>query len=232
THYVLGASYETPDWLLDVESYYKDISGLTEFSLRFQRTPAVGREGLGIEADELFFTGDGIARGLEVLLQKKRGTYSGWISYTLANVEHTFPGLNGGEAFPALHDQTHELKLVNSLNMRRWTLSATWTFATGKPYTSPDSQYFITLLDGSEQSFIHVGQKNGERLPAYHRLDAAVHYKFDVKTSRIDIGLSVFNVYNQTNVWYKEFDLSESPMVTTDVSFLGFTPNLSVRVDL
>lgn len=232
THYVLGASYETPDWLLDVESYYKDITDLTEFSLRFQRTPAVGREGIGIDADELFFTGDGIAHGLEFLLQKKRGKYSGWVSYTLGKIEHTFPGLNGGEPFPALHDQTHELKLVNSLNMGRWTLAATWTFATGKPYTSPDSQYIITLLDGSEQSFIHVGGKNTERLPAYHRLDAAVHYKLDVKAARIDVGLSIFNLYNRKNVWYKEFDLSESPMVTTDVSFLGITPNLSVRVDL
>ena len=105
-------------------------------------------------------------------------------------------------------------------------------FATGKPYTSPESQYVITLLDGSEQSYIHVGGKNAERLPAYHRLDAAVHYKLDVKTSRIDFGFSIFNLYNRTNVWYKEFDLSESPMVTTDVSFLGITPNLSVRVDL
>ncbi len=50
--------------------------------------------------------------------------------------------------------------------------------------------------------------------------------------SRVDVGLSVFNLYNRTNVWYKEFDLTESPMVTTDVTFLGFTPNLSVRVDL
>ena len=173
-----------------------------------------------------------MAKGLEFLLQKKTGRHTGWISYTLSEVEHTFPELNGGEPFPALHDQTHELKIVNTLNLRRWTLAATWTFATGKPYTSPESQYFITLLDGTEQSFIHVGEKNSKRLPAYHRFDAAVHYKFDVGASGVDVGFSVFNLYNRSNVWYKEFDLTESPMVTTDVRFLGFTPNLSVRVDL
>ncbi len=235
THYILGASYEAPDWLFDVEGYYKDLTQLTEFSLRYQRSagqlrPRAGAA--GIEADELFFTGDGVAKGLEFLLQKKTGRHTGWISYTLSEVEHTFPELNGGEPFPALHDQTHELKIVNSLNLRRWTLAATWTFATGKPYTSPESQYFITLLDGTEQSFIHVGEKNSKRLPAYHRFDAAVHYKFDVGASGVDVGFSVFNLYNRSNVWYKEFDLTESPMVTTDVRFLGFTPNLSVRVDL
>ncbi|MFB3132344.1 MAG: TonB-dependent receptor plug domain-containing protein, partial [Rhodothermales bacterium] len=235
THYILGASYETPGWLFDVEGYYKDLTQLTEFSLRYQRSagqlrPRAGAA--GIEANELFFTGDGVAKGLEFLLQKKTGRHTGWISYTLSEVEHTFPELNGGEPFPALHDQTHELKIVNTLNLRRWTLAATWTFATGKPYTSPESQYFITLLDGTEQSFIHVGEKNSKRLPAYHRFDAAVHYKFDVGASGVDVGFSVFNLYNRSNVWYKEFDLTESPMVTTDVRFLGFTPNLSVRVDL
>ena len=236
THYVLGTSYETPTWLFDVEAYYKDLTGLTEFSLRFQRSGGGFRQGPGgasIEADELFFTGDGTAQGLEFLVQKKTGRHTGWISYTLSDVDHTFPDLNDGEPFPALHDQTHEFKVVNSLRLgARWNLAATWTFATGKPYTAPESQYFITLLDGAEQSFIHVGDKNGERLPAYHRLDAALHYKFDVKTSRVDVGLSVFNLYNRENVWYKEFDLTESPMVTTDVTFLGFTPNLSVRLDL
>ncbi len=236
THYVLGASYETPTWLFDVEGYYKDLTGLTEFSLRFQRSGGSfrrGAGGVGIEADELFFTGDGVAQGLEFLLQKKSGRHTGWISYTLSDIDHTFPDLNGGEPFPALHDQTHEVKIVNSLRLgARWNVAATWTFATGKPYTSPESQYFITLLDGSEQSFIHVGDKNSERLPTYHRLDAALHYKFDIGTSRVDVGLSVFNLYNRENVWYKEFDLTESPMVTTDVTFLGFTPNLSVRVDL
>ncbi|MEM6648085.1 MAG: TonB-dependent receptor, partial [Bacteroidota bacterium] len=95
-----------------------------------------------------------------------------------------------------------------------------------------ESQYAITLLDGTEQSYIHVGQKNGERLPAYHRLDTSVHYRFPVQTAEVDVGISLFNLYNRTNVWYREFDLTQTPFVTTDVSFLGLTPNLSLRVDL
>jgi hypothetical protein len=111
-------------------------------------------------------------------------------------------------------------------------VSATWVFGAGTPYTSPESEYTITLLDGSQQSYIHVGEKNGERLPAYHRLDAAINYRFPIGTSEVNVGLSVFNLYNHTNVWYKEFDLTQSPFVTTDVAYLGFTPNISLRVDL
>ncbi len=227
THYVVGASYETPTWLFDVEAYRKDLTGLSEFSLRFRRGAA------DFQADNLFFDGDGVAQGVEFLLQKKTGRYTGWTSYTLAEVEHTFAGLNNGQPFPALHDQPHELKTVGSTRLgRRWNLSATWVFATGKPYTAPESQYSITLLDGTEQSYIHVGEKNSERLPAYHRLDAAVHYRFPIGAANVDLGFSVFNIYNRSNVWYKEFDLTESPFVTTDVTFLGVTPNFSLRVYL
>jgi len=57
THYIAGISYETDELLFDVEAYYKDMSGLSEFSLRF--TPARGN----IQAEELFFEGVGTARG-------------------------------------------------------------------------------------------------------------------------------------------------------------------------
>ncbi len=227
THYVLGGSLEAHSWLLDVEAYYKSLHGLSEFSLRFSR------EGAGFEADDLFFDGGGVARGLEVLLQRKSGRHTGWLSYTFARIEHRFQGLNDGEPFPALHDQPHELKTVGSARLgSRWDLSATWAFSTGRPYTAPESQYTLALLDGTSQSYIHVGEKNGERLPAYHRLDGAIHYRFPWGSANVDVGFSVFNIYNRINVWYKEFDLTESPFVTTDVAFLGVTPNLSLRVDL
>jgi hypothetical protein len=227
THYIAGAAYETNDWLFDIEAYSKILSGLSEFSLRFQRTEA------DFEESSLFFDGTGKAKGLEFLLQKKSGFHSGWISYTLAETEHTFPELNGGEPFPALHDQTHEIKIVNSLRLGpRFTFSSTWTYGTGKPYTSPESLYTITLLDGSQQTYIHVGEKNGQRLPSYHRLEAAEHDRFPVGETRFDLGLSIFNLYDRSNVWYREFDLTEVPIVTTDVTFLGITPNISLRVDL
>jgi ferric enterobactin receptor len=226
THYIAGISYETPAWLFDVEAYHKDLRGLSEFTLRFQRS------GVEFAGSDLFYDGTGESRGIEFLLQRKTGRLTGWVSYTLAQAENTFEDLNDGQPFAALHDQRHELKLVSSLRLSpRLNVSGTWAFGTGRPYTSPESQYFLTLLDGAEQSYIHVGGKNGERLPNYHRLDASVHYRFPIGSSRADFGLSVFNLYNSTNVWYKEFDLSETPVTVTDVNYLGFTPNVSFRID-
>ena len=227
SHLIAGFSYDTGDYLFDVEAYYKDIQGLSEFSLRFQRSGF-----RGVNAEELFFSGNGIAKGIEFLLQKKSGIYNGWISYTLADVEHTFPGLNEGNPFPALHDQAHEFKMVHNVDLGKWNLSSTWMFSTGKPYTAPVSEYTITLLDGTEQSYINVGDKNGLRLPDYHRLDIAANYRFEWGKSRGSVGLSLFNFYGRENVWYREFDLTEGDLLLTDINYLGFTPNLRFRIDI
>ena len=226
-HIVGGLSYDTGNYLFDIEAYHKDIQGLSEFSLRFQRSGFTG-----VDAEELFFTGDGIARGIEFLIQKKTGMYNGWVSYTLADVEHTFPGLNDGNSFPALHDQSHEFKMVHNIDLGNWNLSSTWVFSSGKPYTAPVSEYTITLLDGTEQTYVNVGEKNGLRLPDYHRLDVAANYRFEWGDSKGSIGLSLFNLYGRENVWYREFDLTEGDLLLTDINYLGFTPNLRFRIDI
>jgi hypothetical protein len=208
--------------LFDVETYYKTLEGLSEFSLRYRRN--------NIELDQLFFSGDGTAKGIEFLLQKKQGEFTGWITYTLAQVEHQFDGLNEGNPFPALHDQTHELKIVGNWEPHpRWRFSTTWVYGSGKPNTAPESQYQIDLLDGRQFSYISVGEKNGERLPAYHRMDVAAHYLFEIGNVKMDAGFSIFNLYNRTNIWYRQFDLQELPMVINDVTYLGATPNISLN---
>lgn len=220
--YVVGVSYELEGYLFDVELFRKDLDGLSEFSLRFQRAADP-------DPFNLFFGGSGVAQGAEFLVQKKFGRLSGWVSYTLSNVEHTFPDLNGGRPFPALHDQQHELKGVGTFSAAGWTLSSSWTYGSGKPYTAPESEYALELLDGTSLGFIHVGEKNVLRLPAYHRLDISATRRFKLWGFRGDLGLSVFNAYDRDNVWYREFDLSQSPVLVTDVNYLGRVVNFTIR---
>ena len=223
-HYIAGFSYQHKGWLFDVEGYFKDLQGLSEFSLRFGR-------GLGLEPSQLFFTGDGVARGIEFLLHKRQGRYTGWLSYTLGRVTHTFPGLNDGAEFPALHDQLHEFKMVHTYEIPEWTFSANFIFGSGKPFSEPDGQYSIELLNGRELSYIGIGPKNGSRLPPYHRLDVAIHYNFVVGKGKADIGLSVFNFFGRKNTWYYEYDFTQDPVLVTELTFLGFTPNVSINFE-
>ena len=222
THYIIGAAYENEDFIFDVEAYHKEIENLAEFSLRFQRND--------INLDELFFTGDGYAQGIEFLLQKKRGAHTGWISYTLARVRNTFEDFNNGFEFSALHDQRHEFKTVHSYEIENWRLAATFVFASGKPFTEPAGQYTVELLDGSTNGYINVGPKNASRLPPYHRLDLSAHYLHKIGEFELDFGLSIFNLYNRRNIWYREYDFSQLPPIITDIRYLGMTPNLSIDI--
>jgi ferric enterobactin receptor len=207
-----------------VEAYAKDMTGLVEFSQRFRTTAA------DLYA---FAAGKGTSRGLEFLLQKKHGAYTGWISYTLSKTEYSFPAIASGAAFPAAQDQRHELKIVNALTLGPWKFGANWIYGSGTPYTAPVSQYYLSLLDGTSMSYIHVGEKNGMRLPAYHRLDVSLSRTFRNADEGMGFtaGLSVFNVYDRKNVSYYTYDMTTSPVTISTVGSLGITPTLFLQLD-
>ncbi|MCX7973801.1 MAG: TonB-dependent receptor, partial [Candidatus Aminicenantes bacterium] len=84
-HHIFGLSFENTSFLIDLEGYYKKLRGLSELAIRF-RTPGEGRN-----YNQFIYNGTGTAKGLETLIQKKYGSYTGWVSYTLSRVEYLFP---------------------------------------------------------------------------------------------------------------------------------------------
>jgi ferric enterobactin receptor len=221
-HYIVGLSYEINGLLFDVEGYYKALSGLTEYSMRY-----TGPSLRSLNEPTYFFEGTGYAKGIEFLAQKKFGDNTGWLAYTLGQVMNTFPELNYGNPFPAIQDQTHEIKAIYSRKLGHFDFSASFIYATGKPYTAPEGQYQITLLDGTKYTYIHVSGENALRLPAYNKLDIAATYNWLGAHTKNSISLSIFNVYNHTNIWYKQFNINQSQISVTNVNYLGFTPNIS-----
>ena len=224
-HSVLGVSYETQRFLFDLEGYYKSLDGVTQFSTRSRRGP-------GQAFTDLFFSGTGVAKGVELLVQKKAGPLTGWVSYSLSRVEYDLDGFNNGEPFPASHDQTHELKTVGVYQLGPWTFSGTWVYGSGRPFTEPESEYVVELLDGTSFSYIHVGGKNAERLPAYHRLDLGATRRFESDRFFYELNVSAFNAYDHNNVWYRKFDLSDGAVVVTDVTTLPFMPSIGFRMGI
>ena len=226
--YLAGISYENPKYLFSVEGYYKPMNGLSEFTMRY------ANRRFDNQTNRTFFTGSGVAKGVEVLAQKKVGNLTGWLAYTLGSVVHNFPEINGGKDFYALHDQTHEFKAVATQSIKNLDISATWIYATGTPYTAPEGIYEITLLNGDSRQYIHVSDKNAYRLPNYSRVDLSVNYNFYIGNARAVLGASVFNLLNHENIWYKEFeqDNETGDLYETNIVKLGFTPNVSFKVYL
>jgi ferric enterobactin receptor len=223
-HIILGASYEINDYLFDVEGYYKDIQNDSRYSLRF--APQIGR---GTLATETFFNGTGKVRGIDFLVQKKFGNYTGWVGYTIAQADKNIVLPSGESNFPSNFDVRHEFKSVNIYKLGRWDLGATWIYATGRPYTSIVGGYTVKLLDGSERTFTDPSTTNGNRLPDSHRMDVSATYNF----GHGSIGFSIYNLYGRSNVWFKKYQTltdsktNEKSLSVTDVNYLGFTPNIT-----
>ena len=224
THLIGGASYERGDLLVDVELFTKDLTDLTQFAPRF----AAASDDL--DYDAFFYRGTGTARGGEMLVQRRSGQHTGWASYTLSAVEESFPDLQAAP-FPATHDQRHEVKLVNLYQMGDWHLSQTWIYASGKPYTEPIGLETVDRPFGGTIDHVVAGPKNGGRLPSYHRLDVALNREFFVQNAvRGVFSLTLFNLYNRTNVWYKEFEVIEDEITENDIQLMGRTVNAAVTL--
>ena len=224
THYVLGASYEVDNWLFDVESYHKDLDGITEFSLQFSR-------GADESTTELFRTGDGKVDGIEFLIQKKQGKYTGWVSYTLSDIRNSFPELNDGFEFRPLHYQRHEFKMVHTVDLGPWNLGSNFVYGSGRPFSEPDNRYQIELLDGRTLEYVGLGARNSSFNPAYIRLDVSANHSFDIGKADARLGLSLFNLLGRRNIWYTEYDFGQDPPLINQVTYLGFTPNILFSVN-
>jgi hypothetical protein len=228
-HFVAGGSYETKDYLFDVEAYYKKLYNLSEYTLRFAPS-FIDNSGY----QEFFYNGQGYSRGVDFLAQKKYGALTGWIGYTLSETRYHFP-VYGSGYFSANQDVTHELKTV--LTYKPWrnlTLSATWIYATGKPFTEPVGGYKLNTPNGGEMNFIVIDKKNNARYPDYHRLDLLAKYDLSfIKQVKSSVSVSFFNVYDRANVWYKEYSYDDSNgMTETNINLLGFTPNITLSIQL
>jgi hypothetical protein len=169
---------------------------------------------------------------MELLAQKKAGKFNGWICYTLGEVKNRFP-TQSDKYFYANQDVTHELKLVGIYKFGNFDFSASWIYATGRPYTAPVGAYTLDLIDGTTGSYYAVSDKNSCRLPEYHRLDVAASYRFDLfkQTGKSNsVSFSVFNLYNRINVSSRQFQLVDDTILQSDVSYLGITPNVTFTV--
>ena len=228
-HYVAGGSYETRDFLFDTEIYYKQLNNLSEYTLRFAQSFF---DNSGFQ--EFFYNGKGYSRGVDFLIQKKYGKLTGWFAYSLGETRYNFP-VYGNGYFPANQDVTHEFKSVLTYKpLRDLTISATWIYATGKPFTEPIGAYTLETPNSGKMNFIVVDKKNNARYPDYHRLDLLAKYDLSfIKEFNSSISISLFNVYDNPNVWYREFIFDQAVGVTeTNINLLGFTPNVTLSIQL
>jgi ferric enterobactin receptor len=233
-HYIAGATLRLNGFLFDVEGYYKDVEGVVEFN----PVPYFVKD--GVLDQGLLVNGSGRMSGVDFLIQKEVGKYKGWISYSWSKSLHSFPSIEDGTFYPSLQDQPHEIKLINMLRLGRWDLSCTWVYGSGKPFPEYQITYFTDSNGNVEDFVVTKDQKNYNRLPAYHRLDVSASYNFLIGKAFGQIGLSIFNIYDQKNVKTRKLSIPflERTLQTPnqplpeyrDLQLIGFTPTFFLIV--
>lgn len=191
---------------LSVEAYYKDMQNQVDY-----------KDGASTIANDLIegelLYGKGRAYGVELFFKKKYGRFNGWVSYTLSRTEKQIDGINNSEWYAARQDRTHDVSLVGIYDINdKLSVSATWVFYTGSAVTFPSGKYYI---DGVIQ-WLYT-ERNGYRMPNYHRLDLSVTY-FNKKTDKFESSwnFGVYNAYGRENAWTIDFRESETDPTKTD----------------
>lgn len=182
THYVAGVEYKiTESDAIDVQSYYKSLDNLV-FSY------ATG--------DKYRNTQDGEAYGFEVFLRHyQTQRFFGWLSYAYSKSFRRFP--DDGKWVVAGFDQPHIINAVGSYKLtNRWETGLKWRLSSGNPNTPYEDHIYIA----DKSIYVPIpGERNSERLPTTHRLDARIEYSYPFPTWTMRFYLEVLNVYASSN---------------------------------
>ncbi len=161
-------------------------------------------------------TGTGRNYGISLMLHRKSGAVTGWISYTLSRSLRTFLG----ETYPSGHERIHECNAVATWTTGNWDFGAVLVAASGLPFTRAES---FCLIGGD--LMINYGPRNGYRMHPYFRLDLSASYYFSRHPDGRQNGLTL-SVYNITGYRNELFYLITSP---ADGTFAYRPSNINLR---
>ncbi len=180
---------------VSVETYYKWLQNQIDY-----------RPNANLILNELvereLVYGQGRAYGVEFQIKKTKGKFTGWFNYTLSRALRQFDDIDNGQEFSARQDRIHDLNLILTYKIKdKFVLSSSFVYYTGDAVTFPSAQYSFDGLDVP-----YVGQRNGNRLPDYHRLDLGfTWYMKDRKHLEQSLNFSIYNVYNRENAFSVRF---------------------------
>ncbi len=215
------------NYSVEIEAYYKDIENRIDY---IDGSDLIGNNTIETE----ILSGESKAYGLELLIRKNKGNFTGWFAYTLAKSEQRTPGgnaggpgINDGEWYYTPYDRTHDLSFTGTYRLNdKWRFSANVIYQTGRPVTYPDGQYEYEGL-----SIASYSDRNSNRLPAYHRIDVSA-ILVPGKPNRKWKGewvFGIYNIYNRRNAASISFSQNRETGVNeaTRTAIFGIVPSVT-----
>lgn len=224
-------NFKDSEYSLEAETFYKTIDNRLDY---IDGADLIANKAL----EQVLLNGEMRSYGLEFMLRKNEGRLNGWISYTLSKSQQRTPGrnanepgINNGQWYSSVYDKLHNLAATASYKYtEKWSFGANFALQSGQPVTYPNAQYKYQGL-----TIPSYGQRNENRLPAYHHLDLSA-----TLTPRKNIGrkwqsewvFSLYNVYNRANAASISFrqNYSNGNNEALRLSIFGVVPGISYNV--
>lgn len=182
-----------------VEGYVKHYQNLIEYK---NGANIVLNESL----EQVLISGEGKAWGLEFLLAKNKGRTQGWFSYAYSRTfirtqsRHVEERINEGAWYPYYSDRPHNISLsLDHKITNRWSMGINFKYASGRPVSAPAARFVVDNV-----TVAYFNERNGERIPDYHRADISLTHENKVKKNqqfRSKWVISVYNLYARKNAY-------------------------------
>lgn len=206
-------NFKDNQYEFNAEVYYKSMFNQIDY-----------KNGANEQANEKLegelLAGIGRAYGLEMIIKRKRGRLTGWVGYTLSRTERKIDGINDNNWYLARQDRMHDISVVTIYDITpKLSVSALFVYYTGNAVTFPSGKYEVN----GETYFLYT-ERNGYRMPAYHRMDVGVTWKRkDTPKFESSWNLSIYNVYARENAYSIEFrENADNPDKTEAVQMTLF----------
>ncbi len=221
-----GILFNKDNWKIDIEPYYKKVSGMTSQT-----------SGYNDQTDD-FSNGKGKVFGIDMLINKKFNNYRTWVNYSYTKNRFKFLDLENN-FFPANHDITSYFSWSHAYKLNNYEFSLGWIYRTGNPYTAVKE--FYTDDNGTPYINLDSDNINALRLPNYSRFDASMTYSFNFSERwKGKLGFSLLNIFNKKNILSRTYNAIPIRNSDNQIEYklkevnkisLGITPNFVFRVN-
>jgi hypothetical protein len=190
---------------ISLEGYHKTMNNIIDY------LDGANFIGGAKEWEKKVAQGKGWSYGVEFLLQKKTGKYTGWIGYTLSWTNRQFKEINDGKIYPYKYDRRHDISFVNMYRVsNKLDFAATWVYGTGNAISLPLQSYLVLPGSGTYANDVqYYASKNNYRMAPYHRLDLSVNRHRKKKWGRVTWSLGMYNFYGRQNPYFLYFQTNQ-----------------------
>ena len=208
--------YSTRDLLISSEYYTKDVQGITTQSQGF--------------LNQLQFvntTGSYTVNGFDFLVSKNLGDVNTSISYSFSNNNYSWRVLPNQiiRSFANNNEIRHSVNGIFDYTYKSIKVAAGVNWRTGKPFTPLNSS--SPLVDGD----LVFDNPNSDNIDDYLRIDLSATYSFNFnKNYNGFIGISLWNITNESNELERTFINTNDQPVTFSRRALERTPNFSFKL--